>query len=332
VAEEPLYVRHLISRVAGLGAGTGAKTLIVGCAPAIQSMIQHVNELKAQSFVDTIEIDKKDFSKPSVFEIDPKVHAVLIAAVDSHSMIKMGNMCGAYKAAGIPVVIIAGWPPPTNAEKFRFESTKGGNLTGPAMFDLAALYCRPIQGDILEFGSFQGYTLQCAYHAFKRRQPHVKRRFIAFDSFAGILGSKDEEKKIFSDGNYAASEKSFRFANFLADVPDEPIITVEGAYGATLVENVEQTRERLGPTKAALIHVDCDVEEPAKMALDFATPYMQQGTLIMFDEYDAQYANNSLGERAALRRWLSENPEFEVEHYRSYHVAARSFIVHRKSA
>ncbi len=330
MAEEPLYVRHLISRVAGLGAGTGAKTLIVGCAPAIQGVIQHVNDLKAQSFVDVVEIAPGDLSKTEPLAIDSNVHAVLIAAIGSHNMIKLGNVCRNYQEADIPVVIVTGWPPPTNAEKFRFESSKGGNLTGPAMFDLAALYCRGLQGDILEFGSFQGYTLQCAYHAFKRRQSSSKRRFISFDSFAGIVGSKDEE--VFSDGTYAASEKSFRFANFLADVPDERVITVAGAYGATLVDNVEHTRERLGPTKAALIHIDCDVEEPAKMALDFATPYMQQGTLIMFDEYDAQYANNMLGERAALRRWLAENPDFEVEHYRSYHVAARSFIVHRKSS
>ncbi|MEQ9447215.1 MAG: hypothetical protein RJS98_16750 [Rhodospirillaceae bacterium] len=330
MAEEPLYVRHLISRVAGLGAGTGAKTLIVGCAPAIQGVVQHVNELKAQSFVDVVEIAPGDLAKTEPLVVEAEVHAVLIAAISSQTMIKLGNICGAYKDSGIPVVIVTGWPPPTNAEKFRFESSKGGNLTVPAMFDLAALYCRGIQGDILEFGSFQGFTLQCAYHAFKRRQPHNKRRFISFDSFAGIVGSKDDET--FSDGTYAASEKSFRFANFLADVPEEPVLTVEGPYDVTLAKDIDTTRNKIGPTKAALVHIDCDVEVPAKLALDFVTPYLQQGTLLMFDEYDAQYADNTLGERAALRRWLAENPEFEVEHYRSYHVSARSFIVHRKSA
>lgn len=321
---------HLISRVAGLGAGKDSKTLIVGCPPATQEVVQHINELHAQTFVDVVEIPTNDLSNQTPLEVDSKVHAVLIAAISSKTMIELGNLCSAYKNAGIPVVIITGWPPPTNAEKFRFESSKGGNLTVPAMFDLVALYCRGLQGDILEFGSFQGYTLQCAYHAFKRRQPGIKRRFISFDSFAGIVGSKNEEK-FFNDGSYAASETSFRFANFLADVPDEPVVTVEGSYAVTLNEEIDSTRKKLGPTKAALVHIDCDVEVPAKLALDFVTPYLQQGTLLMFDEYDAQYANNSVGERAALRRWLGENPDFEVEHYRSYHVAARSLIVHRKS-
>jgi len=330
VAEDPLYVKHLISRVAGLGAGTGAKTLIVGCAPAIQGVSQHVNDLKAQSFVDVVEIAPGDLGKHKQLDVDLKVHAVLVAAINSHSMIKLGNICGAYKAAGIPVVIITGWPAPTNRDKFKFESKKGGNLTVVGMFDLAALYCRGIPGDILEFGSFQGYTLQCAYHAFKWRQPSNKRRFISFDSFSGIVGARDKET--FSDGIYAASEPSFRFANFLADVPDESVETVVGPYDVTIGKNIEKTREQLGPTEAALVHIDCDVEIPAKLALNFVTPYLRQGTLLMFDEYDLQRADNSLGERAALRQWLAENPEFEVEHYRSYHISARSFIVHRKSA
>jgi hypothetical protein len=52
--------------------------------------------------------------------------------------------------------------------------------------------------------------------------------------------------------------------------------------------------------------------------------------ILAFDEYDMNCADNRKGERAALRAWLGENPDFEVEPYRAYHLGARSFILHRR--
>ncbi len=120
------------------------------------------------------------------------------------------------------------------------------------------------------------------------------------------------------------------FSNFIAGVPEDKVVIVSGSYEVSLGEEKDKTRELLGPTKAALVHIDCDVEVPAKLALDFVTPYLQQGTLLLFDEYDLNGADNKKGERAALRAWLNEHPEFDVEPYRCYHTAARSFIVHRQ--
>ena len=134
------------------------------------------------------------------------------------------------------------------------------------------------------------------------------------------------------DGGYAASIQSLKFANLIAEVPSSKVVMVEGAYQHTLQDaGLADTRATIGETQAAVIHIDCDVEEPAKLALDFMTPYMRQGTLLLFDEFDVNRADNAKGERAALRAWLKENPGFEIEPYRCYHVHARSFILHKKS-
>ena len=244
-------------------------------------------------------------------------------------MNKLSRLYADYQKWDIPVVVIAGWPPPINSQRFLIEALHPGNVSIPGMFDLAVSYCRGGNTrDFLEFGTFQGHTLQCAYHAFRKYRLVKNRRFIAFDSFAGIIDTKEGEG--FTDGAYAASEESFRFANLLADVPDDQVITVSGPFSATLEDNVEQTRRALEPLEAAIVHIDCDVEAPAKLALDFVTPYLKQGSLLLFDEFDLHLADNSKGERRALHAWLSENPNFEVEPYRTYHVHARSFIVHRK--
>ena len=284
---------------------------------------------KLHEHVEFLEATEQGMSGDSVLTVEPEFHAVLIAANDPHTMIKLGRLCADYQNSGIPVVVIAGWAPPVNSRQFRVEALSSGNISTPGMFVLAASYSRGGNtGDILEFGTFQGFTLQCAYHAFNRHNIAHKRRFIAFDSFAGIIGRKEGEG--FLDGAFATSEKSFRFSNLLAEVPDEQVIAVSGPSSDTLHENAEQTRQLLEPLEAAIVHIDCDVEAPAKLALDFVTPYLKQGSLLLFDEYDLHRANNAMGERSALRRWLSENPNFDVEPYRSYHVHARSFMVHRR--
>lgn len=331
-AEPKTYVQTLIHRVAQIGSARGAKTLIVSSSSQLQLMAKKVAHLKLQDTVEFLEATPADLGTGGLLDVETGVHAVLIAAANAHEMIKIGQLCAAYQAAGIPVVVIKGWPPPTTRKKLEADLMVPGHLTVPGMFDMAARYCRGgTTGDYLEFGSFQGFTLQCAFHAFARAAPGNTRRFISFDSFAGIDGATDAEG--FANGAYAASETSFRFANDLSDVPNDRVVTVPGVYAKTLGDEVEQTRARLAPLEpieAAVVHIDCDVEAPAKQALDFVTPYLKQGSLLLFDEYDLHQARNDMGERAALRAWLKENPAFEVEPYRTYHVAARSFIVHKK--
>jgi len=325
VAAPQTFLEAILVRVAGFCAGQKLKTLIVCRGAAHARMLRSVANLEIGAFVDVLELPE---SVTTPLDVDPGYRIVLIAADNSGHMLRVLGLCGRYKAAGIPVLAVDGWPPPIDARHFAAEAKVSGEISVPGMFDVASGYCRNgTTGDILEFGTFQGFTLQCAYHAFNHRGNLGNRRFIAFDSFAGIIGTKEGEG--FYDGAYAASEASLKFANFLAQVPDERVVIVKGPYSETLRDRREETRAALGETSAAIVHIDCDVEDPAKMALDFVTPYVKQGTLLMFDEYDMQCADNSKGERAALRAWLRENPQFEVEPYRAYHLGARSFILHK---
>ena len=327
---EPLnYIQQMLSRVVGLGAGKKAKTLIVACGHALKDSIQYVAYLKFHDVVEIIDVTGSDMSGKCALTVEPQFHAVLIAADSPAMMIQIGRLCANYQESGIPVVVIMGWPPPMDGRQFQREAASSGNLTIPGMFDVAASYIRGGKGgDVLEFGTFQGRSLQCAYHAFNSRQYAKDRRFIAFDSFAGIIGKKAGEG--FFDGAYATSEISFRFANFLAEIPEDRVLVVNGPYADTLGVNAAKTRQLLEPLVAGLVHIDCDVEAPAKLALDFVTPYLRQGSLLLFDEYDLHHANNAFGERAALRAWLKENPQFDVELFRTYGSGARSFIVHKR--
>ncbi len=324
------YIQQLIARVAVRSAERSETGLIVAAGKAAAESLNTVAYLNLQAVMDVWDVTFHDQSGGGPLPVEAKYKAVLIAADSASMMQKLGRLCAGYRRAGIPVVVIAGWPAPMDAEQFRKETVINANMTTAAMFDVVANYCRGGNpGDILEFGTFQGHTLQCAYHAFNRRGIAKDRRFIGFDSFAGIIGTGAGEN--FDDGNFATSEESLKFANVLAQVPEERVVIVNGPYSVMLGSDVAATRARLEPVRAAVVHIDCDVEAPAKLALDFVTPYLHQGALLLFDEYDQHFADNSKGERAALRAWLKENPNFEVEPYRTYHARARSFIVHKSS-
>lgn len=323
------YPQLVISRAAGYCFGLQKKMLVACTGIAKQVIAENIAFLGLQSVVDLLDATGLSADHPP-FEVNDAYGAVFTASDSVHPMLMLRGLCRLYQAAGIPVLALSGWPLPTDEGQFKRQTEAPSNLTVPGMFDLVARFCGGAPGDYFEFGTFLGYTLQCAFHAFNSRGLANKRRFIAFDSFAGIVGSKPGEG--FADGGYAASVQSLKFANFIAQVPASKVVMIEGPYQHTLVgAAAEATRATVGETQAAVVHIDCDVEEPTKLALDFMTPYMRQGTLLLFDEFDVNQANNSKGERAALRAWLKENPTFEVEPYRCYHVHARSFIVHKKT-
>jgi O-methyltransferase len=58
------------------------------------------------------------------------------------------------------------------------------------------------------------------------------------------------------------------------------------------------------------------------------TPALVNGALILFDDYDHMAADNSRGERRALREWLAET-RYSAELYRSYNALSRAFIIHK---
>ncbi|MDB5446073.1 MAG: hypothetical protein JWQ97_1390 [Phenylobacterium sp.] len=84
-----------------------------------------------------------------------------------------------------------------------------------------------------------------------------------------------------------------------------------------------------GLSGVSVAHIDVDVYEPAKLALDYLAPVLHSGALILFDDFDQMGASNRKGERRAVREWLGENPGFSLESYRNYAIYGRSFLFGR---
>ncbi len=247
--------------------------------------------------------------------------AVLVDAVQEDVMAAQATV-GSLKDEGIPVATAYARQIFTSAPAQRNQGIDYGG-----MFTLAGFFARSLgtAGDYFEFGVFDGRTMTLAYHTLGRFIPQM--RFIGFDTFSGIRGANASESK-FRDGSYYCNKPTLLHNLTVAGVPRERVRIVEGDIRETTAD-APALQEELGLSRCLVANIDCDVYAPAKAALNFLTRLVDSGTLLLFDEYDQWAGDANKGERRALHEWLEENPQFEVEHYRSYAWGARAFIVHR---
>ncbi|WP_171900826.1 class I SAM-dependent methyltransferase [Stappia indica] len=225
------------------------------------------------------------------------------------------------KKTGVPVVFAL-------AERTLTRSSPDWQKSGvqyEGMFYLASQYCAtilPRRGAYCEFGVYDGRSFIMAGHALR----NVCGKFFAYDSYQGIGGTLKEETTHFGNGMYEANVQTLHYNIEYSGLSDLNYQVIPGFFEKTL-RNRTTRDDGIGPI--SVVHIDTDVYEPALLALEYVSPDLSNGALLMFDDFDQLAADNSLGERRALREWLSNHPEYEVEPYRNYGIFCRSFIVHR---
>jgi hypothetical protein len=70
-----------------------------------------------------------------------------------------------------------------------------------------------------------------------------------------------------------------------------------------------------------------DLYSSCVTVLDFIEPFLQVGTVILFDDWNAFCASQHKGERAATAEWLKRNPRWALNDYAAYGWHGRVFIV-----
>ena len=185
-----------------------------------------------------------------------------------------------------------------------------------------------LEGDYFEFGVFEGRAFAIAFNlaqAFGLNQ----MRFHAFDSFAGlpvITGVDAAGFEHFTAGDFACDVSTFKRNLTKNGVDMDKISITEGWYDKVLNE---QTRNRLAAQKAAVVYLDCDLYESAISALDFITDYVQDGTLLMFDDWFCFRGNPERGEQKAFSDWLKRNPDITAVEYQRFDWQGNSFLLQR---
>jgi hypothetical protein len=201
------------------------------------------------------------------------------------------------------------------------------------MLNLAMQYAafNRLQGDYLEFGTYEGNAFIAAYH-FAQAQGLEEMRFLAFDSFRGLPEARGidvdrAEVAQYGAGDFACDVASFRRNLRGAGVALARVEVVEGYYRESLHE---ETRARLALTSAAIVLVDCDLYESTRQVLEFVGPHLVHGALLLFDDWNNFRGDPERGERKALTEWLRCHPDLAASPFLAYDWHGVSFLVHRR--
>lgn len=179
---------------------------------------------------------------------------------------------------------------------------------------------RPIAGYYFEFGSHEANTMRMAWDSF---QCLFNWNFVAFDSFEGLPDMEDfDRSSIFTPGNLSTDEDEFVRRVTSHGMPQNRLRTVKGFYDDSLTDEL---RDDLLPAKAAVIYVDCDLYKSTVPVLKFVRPFLQVGTVIVFDDWNCYHARPDLGERRAWAEFLAANPDLCFEEFVAT-AEAKTFI------
>ena len=180
-----------------------------------------------------------------------------------------------------------------------------------------------IEGCYLEFGVFEGTSIYAAAQAHRKLSSNIDRHFYGFDSFDEGFKYFDERDKhpFFKEGDFKSSfEKVKRRVSRFPNVH-----LIKGYFENTVAG--KQPEEICGSDKAAIVFLDCDLMNPALIALNFAHPMLQPGSVLILDDYWAYKGDRHLGTSGALNRYLEAHPSVRVRPYYPYGCGGNSFIV-----
>jgi O-methyltransferase len=148
--------------------------------------------------------------------------------------------------------------------------------------------------------------------------------YVGFDSFAGLPEiAAGDELPIWRQGALATSEEDFVARVTKRGMPREKLLTVKGFYEESLTPEL---RDRLLPTRAAVVYIDCDLYASTVPVLEFVLPFLQRGTVIVFDDWFCFHGDPERGERRAFRELRERHPDLKLTEFVRTHEA-QAFIV-----
>jgi hypothetical protein len=161
----------------------------------------------------------------------------------------------------------------------------------------------------------------------------AKPRFFAFDSFEGLPEAVEADDhpylpKHWKKGTLTTSIEDFKEILAKKGVNKDDIYTVKGWYHETLTE---KTKKIYDLEKASMIHIDCDYYESAILALDFITDLIDDGSVIILDNYNFFRGHPQLGERRAFSEWLKKNAHVTATQLATNDFHSVAFFLNVKS-
>lgn len=187
-----------------------------------------------------------------------------------------------------------------------------------------------IEGDYYEFGVFTGSSFCHAIRSYSNLEFFNKRKhkmhFFGFDSFDGFGENIKDDHPFFVDDHFATDFKKVnKRVNKLAIKRNVDARLIKGFFNESL-----QLSENKCSNLASIIFIDCDLEVPSKEALDYCTQKVQDGTVLIIDDFYSYKASQTKGPVSALNTWLNEN-NFQTRTFCHYGIGGVALILSKNN-
>lgn len=188
-------------------------------------------------------------------------------------------------------------------------------------------FLEQIEGDYLEFGVFEGTSLIAAFeNDLNFRTPAMpSRTFWGFDSFEGFkYFDERDHHPFFREGEFTSSyekvsqrlERHFRGRS--------PWRLVKGYLEETIGAKTALDFEI---QKISVALIDCDLGTPAWLALNFMAPAMQNGMILILDDYFAYKGSQQVGVAGAFQQFQTEHPHLLFRRLFDYGHGGQGFVL-----
>lgn len=183
-----------------------------------------------------------------------------------------------------------------------------------ALFEMAMGFVADcgVEGDYLEFGGASGGSLISAFLAASSFPQLRSMHFFVFDSFEGLPEPKGIDAGDclrYHKGEYACTLDRFRENVSRSGVDLSRVTCVPGWYRERLTDGLKRT---LPLKKTSVVLVDCDLFESTVPVLTFITPYIQDGTVMIFDDWFSFKGRLDRGRRGHSRNGSRRSPTFKL--------------------
>lgn len=183
-----------------------------------------------------------------------------------------------------------------------------------------------LEGDYLEFGVFTGSSFVCALRTHRRLRylGELKTTFYGFDSFSGFGEvSAHDKHPFYIDSIFRVNEKKVTH-NIKKKAGTIPVTIVPGYFEDTLKG---KTAKDLGVTKARVVLIDCDLKDPATLCLEFLTPILQQGTVLIMDDFFSYRGDEKRGVAGSFNEFCERHPHIKWRKLHDYGYGGVAYIV-----
>lgn len=180
-----------------------------------------------------------------------------------------------------------------------------------------------VEGGYFEFGVYEGTSLYTAVKAHKNIKSATQRNFYGFDSFDDGFKyfDKRDEHPFFKEGDFVSSyEKVKKRFSKLGHVK-----LIKGYFEEVLEK--DEAQQIKNKEKCAIMFIDCDLMSPSLVSLNYIKPILQEGSIIIVDDYFAYKGREDLGPCGAFTKFLTDNQSIRVREFADYGYGGKSFIV-----